>query len=95
MNKISKKIKVRNVIFSFTYEKFGEDYLPHIYIRHLVMPNQVVKAFFAINKNWYNDKNYRFEAYSEFDNISIYYICKNKKANDILIITAFYGEKNG
>ena len=63
------------------------DYEYHMYLRHLVMPQQAIAAYFSKTNEIYNEKYDRYELYSEEYNITVYY--KNLEP-DILLITAFY-----
>lgn len=63
------------------------DYEYHMYIRHLIMPQQAIVAYFSKTTDEYNEKYDRNELYSEEYNITVYY--KNLQP-DILLITAFY-----
>lgn len=59
----------------------------HMYIRHLIMPQQAIAAYFAKTTDVYNPDYDRNELYSEKFNITVYY---KKISPDILLISAFY-----
>ncbi len=60
----------------------------HMYIRHLVMPQQAIAAFFSKTTEIYNEPYDRYELYSEEFNITVYYTYL--KEQDVFLITAFY-----
>ncbi len=66
-----------------------DEYEPHIWIRHLLEPEQVIAAFLNISEQEYNLEYKRWEAYSKVDNLNIYYIFLNKRHDKVMIITAF------
>lgn len=47
-------------------------------------------AYLNLSEETYNNKHKRYEAYSELDNITFYYI-KNRQNTKIMIITAMEG----
>lgn len=79
--------KVTGIKFGFKLDPVDGDFLPHIYIRHLITPEAAIVAYLNISERKYNKTYKRWEAYSEIDNISIYYMELSDK--NIFIITAF------
>ncbi len=75
--------------FKFDYDSISKEYVPHVWIRHLLEPEQVIEAFFNISEKSYNKIRDRWEGYSKQDGITIYYFFKKIKNNEVLIITAF------
>lgn len=82
--------EVENIKFYVKYEFSSNELVPHFYHRHCVLPDDAVKTFFNITEQVFNEVNKRYEAYSEFTGIKIYYIFKQNKQDEVLIITAFY-----
>lgn len=64
-----------------------KEYDYHMYIRHLVMPEEAIKAYFSKTTDIYNSLYDRNELYSAKYDICVYY---KKLDPDILLITAFY-----
>lgn len=79
--------KISGIRFGFKLDEVEDDYLPHIYIRHLITPEAAITAYLNITNKKYNKIHKRWEAYSKTDNIYIYYMELSNK--DIFIITAF------
>jgi len=81
------KIKGQKFIVKLDLNPLTDDFEYHMYIRHLIMPEQAITAYFNKTSEIYNKERDRFELYCENLNITVYY----KKLNpDILLITAFY-----
>jgi hypothetical protein len=55
--------RARGITFVFKYDDIAPEHL-HIYARHLTSPRDAITAFFASKPQW-NDKNQRFETYSD------------------------------
>lgn len=88
------KIKGKKFVVKLDYNELINDYEYHMYIRHLIMPQQAPfppqrgrAAYFSKTYELYNEKYNRYEAYSEKYNITVYYTYL--KEEDILLITAF------
>ena len=81
------KIKGKKFVVKLDYNEILGDYEYHMYIRHLIMPQQAIAAYFTKNLEFYNEKYNRYEAYSEKYNITVYYTYL--KEEDIFLITAF------
>lgn len=81
------KIKGKKFVVKLDYNELINDYEYHMYIRHLIMPQQAIAAYFSKTYELYNEKYNRYEAYSEKYNITVYYTYL--KEEDILLITAF------
>jgi hypothetical protein len=87
------KIKGQKFIVKQELNPLTNTYEFHMYLRHLVMPEQAIAAYYSKTTDFYNSRYDRNELYSEELNITVYY--KNL-APDILLITAFYkGESYG
>ncbi len=63
------------------------EYAPHIFIRHLIEPEEAIAAFLNISYKSWNQVYKRWEAYSKTDDLHIFYNFINKKT--VMIITAF------
>ena len=84
------KIKGKKFIVKLDYNELTKEYDYHMYIRHLITPQQAIAAYFTKTTEIYNKDYNRFEAYSQELNIMVYYTYLKKE--DILLITAFsYG----
>jgi len=81
------KINGKKFIFKLDLNPITNDYDYHIYIRHLVTPEQAVSAFFTKTTDVYNAEYNRQELYSESLHIVVFY---KELSPDILIITAFF-----
>lgn len=79
--------KVTGIKFGFKLDSVGNDFLPHIYVRHLVIPEVAIAAYLNISEKKYNKKYKRWEAYSKTDDMNIYYMELSNK--NIFVITAF------
>ena len=81
------KINGQQFVVKMDLNPLTNEYEYHMYIRHLIMPQQAIAAYFAKTTDIYNPDYDRNELYSEDYDITVYY----KKINlDILLITAFY-----
>lgn len=83
------KIKGKKFIVKLDYNELINDYEYHMYIRHLIMPQQAIAAYFAKTYETYNAQYDRYEVYSKKYDITVYYTYL--KEEDILLITAFKG----
>ena len=81
------KIRGQKFIVKMDLNELTNEFEYHMYIRHLVMPEQAIAAYFTKTFEVYNDKNSRFELYSEELNITVYY---KPLSDGVLLITAFY-----
>lgn len=81
-------------LFKYDYDPISKDYLPHIWIRHLIKPEDVVNAFFSIEKQDYNNIFKRYEAYSTKYNMTIYFFYYKDSKNIIVICSAFGGNNS-
>lgn len=81
------KIKGKKFIVKLDCNEITGDYEYHMYIRHLIMPQQAIAAYFSKTSEIYNEKYDRNELYSSELNITVYY---KDLEPDILLITAFY-----
>ncbi|MEI8128766.1 MAG: hypothetical protein WCG95_04020 [bacterium] len=79
--------KVSGIKFGFKLDPVFDDFLPHIYIRHLITPEMAIVAYLNISEKKYNTSNKRWESYSKADDITLYYMELSDKA--IFIISAF------
>ena len=81
------KIKGQKFIVKMDLNPITNEFEYHMYIRHLVTPEQAIAAYFSKTTDIYNKDRDRQELYSKELNITVYY----KQLNpDILLITAFY-----
>lgn len=64
----------------------------HMYIRHLITPQQAISAYFTRTTDVYNSVYDRYEAYSEKFDITVFYTYL--KEQDIFLITAFGGSND-
>ena len=85
------KIKGKKFVVKLDYNELINDYEYHMYIRHLIMPQQAIAAYFAKTYETYNVQYDRYEVYSKKYDITVYYTYL--KEEDILLITAFKGGK--
>ncbi len=81
------KIRGKKFIVKLDLNPITGEFDYHMYIRHLIMPEQAIAAYFSKTSEMYNKKRDRYELYSAVLNITVYY--KNLEP-DILLITAFY-----
>lgn len=81
------KIRGQKFVVKLDYNELSQDYEYHMYIRHLITPEQAISAYFSRTYEEYNDKYDRYEAYSESLDITVYYTYL--KDENILLITAF------
>ena len=81
------KIKGQKFIVKMDLNPITNEFEYHMYIRHLVTPEQAIAAYFSKTTDIYNKDRDRQELYSKELNITVSY----KQLNpDILLITAFY-----
>lgn len=82
-------IKIRNIKFvvKLDYNPISQDFEYHMFVRHLVTPQEAIAAYFTKTFEEYNEKYNRYEAYSEKYDITVYYTFL--KDENILLITAF------
>lgn len=81
------KIKGQKFIVKMDLNPLTNEFEYHMYIRHLVMPEQAIAAYFSRTTDIYNKERDRNELYSKDLNITVYY---KHLEPDILLITAFY-----
>ena len=87
------KIKGHKFIVKMDLNPLTNEYEYHMFIRHLVTPQQAITAFFTKTKENYNQRYNRYELYSEKLDISVYYTYL--KEQDVFLITAFQGDLDG
>jgi len=75
--------------FKLDINPFTKQYEPHIFHRHLIEPNDAIRAFFTVNEEKWNEKHKRYESYSKKYGIYLYYMKLKEKNTSIFIITAF------
>jgi len=80
-------VKNQNFVVKMDFDPILNDFEYHMYIRHLITPQQAIAAYFTKTFEIYNEKYDRCEAYSEKYNITVYYTFL--KDTNILLITAF------
>ena len=59
--------------FKLDVNPITNEYEPHIWHRHQIEPEQVVKAYMNLSYKKWNIKHHRFEGYSETDDLNIFY----------------------
>lgn len=88
------KIKGQKFVVKMDLNPITNEFDYHMYIRHLVTPQQAIAAFYSKTREFYNRKYDRYELYSESTDITVYYTYL--KEQDVFLITAFYqGDNNG
>jgi len=89
-----KKVGKYTFKFKLDLNPLNNQYEPHIYHRHLITPNDAIKAFFTITQQKWNEAYKRYEAYSQSQDIILYYMKLKEKDTYLFIITAFnnYGD---
>lgn len=81
------KSRGQKFIVKLDLNPITNDYEYHMYIRHLVTPEQAIEAYFSKTSDIYNKNFDRNELYSAKLDIIVYY---KRLKPDILLITAFY-----
>lgn len=81
------KIKNQCFVVKMDYNPLTSDFEYHMYVRHLITPQQAIAAYFSKTYEDYNEQYDRYEAYSESLDIMVYYTYL--KDTNILLITAF------
>ena len=82
------KIKGQKFVIKMDLNPLTNEFEYHMYIRHLVTPQQAIAAYFSKTSEIYNEERYRYELYSSSLDITVYYTYL--KEQDILLITAFH-----
>lgn len=90
MNHKYQSFKVKDKVFvvKLDLNPITNDYDYHMYIRHLVTPQEAIRAYFSKTTEIYNEKYDRYELYSESLDITVFYTYL--KNENIFLITAFY-----
>ncbi|MFA7658043.1 MAG: hypothetical protein WCY19_01260 [Candidatus Gastranaerophilaceae bacterium] len=83
------KVLGKTFVFANDLNPITKEWDLHIYLRHLVLAEEAIAAFFNITEQIYNIKYDRYEAYSQEDNMYVYYFYYKNNKNIIMIITAF------
>lgn len=86
------KIKNTKFVVKLDYNPISQDYEYHMFVRHLVTPQEAIAAYFSKTYEEYNEKYDRYEAYSEKFDITLYYTFL-KDENILLIIALRQGGK--
>lgn len=86
------KISGKKFVVKMDLNPVTNDYDYHMYIRHLVTPEQAIAAYFTKSSEIYNRDYDRYELYSQTYDITVYYTYL--KDENILLITAFQGGSN-
>lgn len=86
------KISGKKFVVKMDLNPVTNEFEYHMYIRHLVTPEQAIAAYFTKTTEIYNEDCDRFELYSETYDITVFYTYL--KEEDILLITAFQGGSN-
>lgn len=82
------KIKGQKFVVKMDLNPLTNEFEYHMYIRHLVTPQQAIAAYFSKTSEIYNEERKRYELYSSSLDITVYYTYL--KEQDILLITAFH-----
>lgn len=82
------RVKGKKFIVKMDLNPISGEFEYHMYVRHLVMPEQAIAAFFSKTTEVYNERYDRYELYSADFNITVYYTYL--KEEDVFLITAFY-----
>ncbi|MBQ8459715.1 hypothetical protein IJ541_06400 [bacterium] len=82
------KIKEKKFIVKMDLNPLTNEFEYHMYLRHLITPQQAIAAYFSKTYETFNPERNRYELYSKSLNITVYYTYLKEK--DILLITAFY-----
>ncbi|MBR1754800.1 hypothetical protein IJ732_08205 [bacterium] len=85
------KIRGKKFVVKLERNPVTKEFEYHMYIRHLITPQQAIAAYFLKSNEVFNEKYNRYELYSEKLNITVYYTYLKKEY--ILLITAFYQGK--
>lgn len=80
--------KVAEIKFRFKLDEVeNNEYLPHIYVRHLITPETAIVAYLNQTHKRYNQARKRWESYSEIEDVYLYYM--EFPNNLVFIISAF------
>jgi hypothetical protein len=83
------KISGKKFVVKMDLNPLTNDYEYHMYIRHLITPQEAIAAYFAKTTETYNQEYDRYELYSQTYDITVFYTYL--KEENILLITAFKG----
>ena len=86
------KICGKKFVVKMDFNPVTNDYDYHMYIRHLITPEQAIAAYFTKTSEIYNQDYDRYELYSRIYDITVYYTYL--KEENVLLITAFQGGAN-
>lgn len=86
------KISGKKFVVKMDLNPVTNDYDYHMYIRHLITPEQAIAAYFTKTSEIYNQNYDRYELYSQKYDITVYYTYL--KDENVLLITAFQGGSN-
>ena len=84
-----KKVGKYTFKFKLDLNPINNQYEPHIFHRHLITPDDAIRAFFSISQEEWNEQFQRYEAYSADYDITLYYMKLKEKDTYLFIITAF------
>ncbi len=84
-----KKVGKYTFKFKLDLNPLNNTYEPHIWHRHLITPDDAIRAFFTISEEEWNPKYKRYEAYSDIYDISLFYMKLKEDNTYLFIITAF------
>lgn len=84
-----KKVGKYTFKFKLDLNPISKEYEPHIWHRHLISPDDAIRAFFTISEEKWNETYKRYEAYSRDYDITLYYMKLQQKDTYLFIITAF------
>ncbi len=81
------KVKGQKFIVKLEENPITHEFEYHMFVRHLITPQQAIAAYFSKTSEIYNEKCKRYELYSASLDITVFYIYL--KEENILLITAF------
>ena len=86
------KISGKKFVVKMDLNPVTNDYDYHMYIRHLITPEQAIAAYFTKTYETYNQDYDRYGLYSQKYDITVFYTYF--KDENVLLITAFQGGSN-
>lgn len=86
------KIHCNEVAFLFAMDEVDGERIPHIQARRGLFPDDAINTYFNITKEIFNIHYRRWEAYSEYTDLGLYY-CHIDSDNTVLIMSLFYPDK--
>ena len=84
-----KKVGEDTFKFKMDLNPLTKQYEPHIWHRHLITPDDAIRAFFTISEEKFNEKYNRYEAYSASYDTTLYYMKLKEKIHTCLLLQPF------